>query len=123
MPCCPGEALDGEAENEKRFGGKLNAALFRVQVLDEKLVSKALDVAEQELGSTVNVVVNCAGIAIAQRVLSKKGPHPLDSFIKVRVPVHVCGIRCVKGRFHSACPRPSLLVDVELETCRGPPSP
>lgn len=46
-------------------------------------MSAALDTAEQKLGSTVNVVVNCAGIAVAQRVLSKKGVHPLDSFLKV----------------------------------------
>jgi glutaminase len=39
--------------------------------------------AETELGAPVNVVVNCAGIAVAQRVLSKKGPHALQSFLKV----------------------------------------
>lgn len=49
------------------------------------MVTAALDVAEKELGGSVNVVVNCAGIATATRVLGKKGPHSLDSFLKVRL--------------------------------------
>lgn len=32
----------------------------------------------------MNVVVNCAGIAVAQRVLGKKGPHSLEAFLKVK---------------------------------------
>lgn len=49
-------------------------------------MGKGLDKAEAELGGTVNVVVNCAGIAVAQRVLGKKGPHSLEAFLKVRLP-------------------------------------
>ena len=37
-----------------------------------------------------NAVVNCAGIAIAKRVLSKKGVHDLDSFRRV-LDVNVVG--------------------------------
>lgn len=31
----------------------------------------------------LNLVVNCAGIAIAQRTVGRKGPHPLDAFERV----------------------------------------
>lgn len=31
----------------------------------------------------MNVAINCAGIGIAVRTLSKKGAHPLDQFQKV----------------------------------------
>lgn len=52
-------------------------------MLDPALVGQGLDKAEAELGATVNVVVNCAGVAVAQRVLGKKGPHSLEAFLKV----------------------------------------
>lgn len=47
------------------------------------MVKAALDSAEKRWGGPVNVVVNCAGILMARRVVSKKGVHPLDSFLKV----------------------------------------
>jgi NAD(P)-dependent dehydrogenase (short-subunit alcohol dehydrogenase family) len=66
------------------------------QVLDAALVGKGLDKAEAELGGTVNVVVNCAGVAVAQRVLGKKGPHSLEAFLKVGI-VWWCGLAaCVE---------------------------
>ncbi|WP_170433093.1 3-hydroxyacyl-CoA dehydrogenase [Ruegeria arenilitoris] len=46
-------------------------------------VTVALDVVAAELGR-VNAVVNCAGIAIAQKTLGKDGAHPLDDFRKVQ---------------------------------------
>lgn len=66
-----------------------NAAFARCDVTNEADVAAALDLAETRFG-TVNVVVNCAGIAIAQKVLSSKGPHPLDAFQKV-LAVNVAG--------------------------------
>jgi NAD(P)-dependent dehydrogenase (short-subunit alcohol dehydrogenase family) len=47
-------------------------------------VNKALDLASAKAnGRQVNVAVNCAGIAIARRTLSKKGVHPLEDFLRV----------------------------------------
>ncbi len=66
-----------------------NAAFARCDVTSEADVNAALDLAEARFG-TVNVVVNCAGIAIAQKVLSSKGPHPLDAFQKILM-VNVAG--------------------------------
>eukprot|EP00349_Pseudokeronopsis_sp_Brazil_P003522 CAMPEP_0202972030 /NCGR_PEP_ID=MMETSP1396-20130829/32810_1 /ASSEMBLY_ACC=CAM_ASM_000872 /TAXON_ID= /ORGANISM="Pseudokeronopsis sp., Strain Brazil" /LENGTH=255 /DNA_ID=CAMNT_0049702023 /DNA_START=53 /DNA_END=820 /DNA_ORIENTATION=+ len=51
-------------------------------VTDEKQVQEALASVVNQFG-TVNFAVNCAGIAIASKTLSKKGPHPLAQFQKV----------------------------------------
>jgi hypothetical protein len=64
-------------------GGQGAAFSPNLQVLDSSLVSMGLDQASTQWGQTVNVVVNCAGIAVAQRVLGKKGPHSLEAFLKV----------------------------------------
>lgn len=46
-------------------------------------VKKALDEIQKRYGAQVNAVVQCAGIAIATKMISKKGVHPLDAFAKV----------------------------------------
>lgn len=51
-------------------------------VTDSNQIKNALDHIEQVYGEPVNTVINCAGIAIAQKTLSKKGPHSLDDFTK-----------------------------------------
>jgi len=45
-------------------------------------VKKVLDEITAKFG-TVNTVVQCAGIGVAGKVLSKKGPHDLSLFTKV----------------------------------------
>jgi NAD(P)-dependent dehydrogenase (short-subunit alcohol dehydrogenase family) len=52
-------------------------------------VEEAIHVALTEFGG-LQGVVNCAGIAIAEKVLSKKGVHPLDAFARV-VNVNLVG--------------------------------
>lgn len=43
----------------------------------------ALNHIEHVFGEPVNTVINCAGIANARRIISKKGePHPIDDFIQ-----------------------------------------
>ena len=37
----------------------------------------------KETYGRLNVAVNCAGIGIAKRTLTKKGPHPLEDFQRV----------------------------------------
>lgn len=44
----------------------------------------------QEKHGQLNTLVNCAGIGIAVKTLSKKGPHPLDEFNRV-LNVNVSG--------------------------------
>ena len=52
------------------------------KVTQEKDVANVLSVAKEKYG-TLNAVINCAGIGLAMRTLSKKGPHPLEDFAKV----------------------------------------
>ncbi len=59
-----------------------NAAFSRCDVTNEADVNAALDLAAERFGP-VNVAVNCAGIAIARKVLTSKGVHALDDFAKV----------------------------------------
>lgn len=57
-------------------------------VTDEAHVGEAVDAASA-LGG-LHVVVNCAGIASAVRVVGKRGPHPLDGFRRV-VEINLIG--------------------------------
>ena len=58
-------------------------------VTDDDQVQAAVDAAV-DTGLPLRVVVNCAGIGTAGRVLSKKGPHDLDVFSQV-VGVNLIG--------------------------------
>ncbi len=69
-----GEALAKEYAGRCRF--------VRSDVTDESSVQNAVATAAQSFGG-LHGVVNCAGIAIAEKVLGKAGPHPLASFSKV----------------------------------------
>lgn len=59
-----------------------NATFAPTDVTSEEDVTAALEVVGERYG-TLNCVVNCAGIGIAKRTLTKKGPHPLDEFHKI----------------------------------------
>lgn len=63
--------------------------LVEADVTDADQVRRAVDAATGS-GAPLRVVVNCAGIGPASRVLSKKGPHDLDLFRKV-VEVNLIG--------------------------------
>ena len=95
-----------------------NAVFARCDVTSEADVEAALDLAAVRFGP-VNVVVNCAGIAIAQKVLSSKGPHPLDSFAKV-LTVNVVGsfnvIRLSAARMAAQAPNAGLERGVIINT-------
>ncbi|CAE7583217.1 scu [Symbiodinium microadriaticum] len=53
-----------------------------VDVCDESAVREYMAQASDRWGG-LNTAVNCAGIAIAQKTLSKKGAHDLSAFAKV----------------------------------------
>ncbi len=62
---------------------KERGAIFReCNILDFEQTEACLREAAQALGG-LNIVVTTAGGGIAQRTLSKKGPHPMDSFMHV----------------------------------------
>lgn len=58
-----------------------DARYVRCDVTSPSDVTKALDKADEFGG--VNVVVNCAGIGLARKVVSSRGPHDLEAFSKV----------------------------------------
>jgi len=57
-------------------------SFVKTDVTSEADVTNALNVVIQKYGS-INVAVNCAGIGIATKTLSKKGPHSLSDFQRV----------------------------------------
>jgi NAD(P)-dependent dehydrogenase (short-subunit alcohol dehydrogenase family) len=61
----------------------------KTDVADEAQVQAAIDLAVKEFGA-LHGVVNCAGIATAERVIGREGPQPLDHFAKV-VRVNLIG--------------------------------
>ncbi|MDI6812902.1 MAG: 3-hydroxyacyl-CoA dehydrogenase [Desulfitobacteriaceae bacterium] len=73
-------AVDRGEKLATELGG--NAIFQRTDVANEDSVQAAVERAAEVFGS-ITMVVNCAGIAVAEKVLGKKGPHVLASFTKV----------------------------------------
>src|SRR5690242_15181684 len=57
------------------------AAFLKTDVSSEADGRDAIKAAQKAFGS-VDGLVNCAGIGIGERVLSKNGPHRLESFTR-----------------------------------------
>ena len=74
--------LKGETEGA-------NVRLVETDVTDEESVKGAIDVALQAYGG-LHGAINCAGIASAEKVLGRQGPHSLGSFARV-VEVNLVG--------------------------------
>lgn len=77
-----GQALASELGSDR-------AMFVHTDVLSEASVRDAIDQTAGAFG-TIHVVVNCAGISLAQKTLSRSGPHPLESFNKV-ISVNLVG--------------------------------
>lgn len=75
--------LDMAEEAGRRLAAELGEDVVFVptDVTSEESVKNALAVAGEKFGG-VHVAVNCAGIAIGQKVLGRSGPTPLDQFEK-----------------------------------------
>lgn len=65
------------------------ARYVETDVTDEAGVQRAVNTALEQFNSLAGAV-NCAGIAIAERVVGKNGPHDLARFIKV-IQVNLIG--------------------------------
>ncbi len=76
-----GEALAQELGEHARFA--------QTDVVNEESVKEGLALAKSAFGS-LQGVVNCAGVGIADRVVGKQGPHALDVFAKV-VTINLVG--------------------------------
>lgn len=75
--------LDLAVERGEKLAAELggSALFFKTDVSSAESVQAALEQAVKVFGR-INVVVNCAGIGVAEKVLGKKGPHSLESFSK-----------------------------------------
>ena len=69
-----GKALAEELGTPARF--------VPTDVTDEAGVGRAVAVAADEFGP-LRGAINCAGVAIAERVVGREGPHALDSFARI----------------------------------------
>lgn len=61
-----------------------NAAFISTDVTDEAQVSAAVDCAVSRFKG-LHGAISCAGVAIAERILGKSGPHRLDTFNRTLV--------------------------------------
>ena len=76
--------FDLAEEGGKRLAAELGEGVIFVNtnVVDGESVQKAVNETVEKLGS-IQIVVNCAGIGVAEKVLGKKGPMPLENFNRV----------------------------------------
>ena len=82
---------DVNAEAGARTASELGrkARFVQVDVTNEKSVQAAIAQVGDAFG-LLHGVINAAGIAIAEKVIGKTGPHPLDAFARV-VQVNLIG--------------------------------
>jgi NAD(P)-dependent dehydrogenase (short-subunit alcohol dehydrogenase family) len=83
--------LDQNQDRAQDFAAQLgeNAIAVAADVTSEEAVSAAISATHERFGS-LQILVNCAGIAMALRTSTKNGPHPLDVFEMV-VRVNLIG--------------------------------
>ena len=83
--------LDVDEEKGDRLAAELGvqAIYCRTDVTGEKSVQAAVDKTVEEFGG-IHVVINCAGVGIAAKVLGKNGPMALEHFNRV-VQINLVG--------------------------------
>lgn len=89
--------LDRDADNGAPLAADLGdrARYVAGDVSSESEVQAALDFTQAEFGG-INVLVNCAGIGLAARTISSRGPHPLAQFEAV-IHVNLIGsFNCIR---------------------------
>jgi NAD(P)-dependent dehydrogenase (short-subunit alcohol dehydrogenase family) len=83
--------LDRPGSAGEQLAGELGSrvAFCPADVTDEGQVREAVARTVERFG-TVHVAVNCAGVGVAMRTITREGPHPLDLFTKV-IQVNLIG--------------------------------
>ncbi len=74
--------LDINKSLAEEIAEELGGIAVAMDVADTDSVASALAEVKQELG-VARIVVNAAGTAIGRKITNKRGPHPLDSFLRV----------------------------------------
>ncbi len=81
--------LDVAEERARRVGEELGGIGAKCDVSSAEGAEKAIAEVAEKLGEP-RILVNCAGIAIAMKTVSKDGVHPLDLYRKV-IEVNLVG--------------------------------
>src|SRR5215475_4576910 len=74
--------LNVEAGNALAAELGSNGIFVKTDVTNSEGVQRALTQVQEQFGS-VHIVINCAGIATAERVIGRQGPLPLERFARV----------------------------------------
>jgi len=74
--------LNAEAGNALAAEFGSNGVFVKTDVTSSDDVQRALTQVQEQFGS-VRMVINCAGIATAERVIGRQGPLPLERFERV----------------------------------------
>lgn len=88
--------LDLNQEQLEKTGAEIGAATYPCDISNDQAVDDAFETIKQEHGS-VQICINCAGVAPAQKILSKKGPISLEHFRKT-IDINLVGtLNCLKN--------------------------
>lgn len=81
--------FDRDVERGEAVARELDGEFFAVDVSDAASAEAAVGAAVEALGAP-SVLVNCAGIGTAARIVGRDGPMPLDAFSRV-ISVNLVG--------------------------------
>jgi NAD(P)-dependent dehydrogenase (short-subunit alcohol dehydrogenase family) len=81
--------LDVNVDAARTLAGKLGGIAARCDVTDDKSATDAIAEARARHGAA-RILINCAGIGPAKRIVGRDGPMPLDDFSKV-IAVNLVG--------------------------------
>lgn len=81
--------LDLDIDRAGQVAAETGGLAVKCDVADGANAEQAVNTVAERLGPP-RILVNCAGIAIAQKTVGKDGPHPLDAFRKV-VEINLIG--------------------------------
>lgn len=72
--------LDFDAERGAAVAGEIGGPFRQVDVADAAAVGDAVEKVAEALGAAPRIVVNCAGIGTAARIVGREGKLAIDSF-------------------------------------------
>lgn len=78
----PVALLDRDAGRGAALAGQIGALFVETDVTDDASVAAALAAARDAHG-VARIVINCAGVAPAARIVGRDGPHPMALFAQV----------------------------------------
>ena len=74
--------LDFDKDRADAIAGEIGGLAVQADVGDEAAVGAALDEASRQLGAAPRIVVNCAGVGLAARIVGREGRLSFDVFEK-----------------------------------------